>query len=605
MNAARDQAFNTKLQELMGERGSKPNHAVRFRDLRDAMGGSGLLAQVQKAAEKVARDIAESYDGANVDLSTLQDRINAAEAEAIAASAAAQNALSAAQVAAAYTDQEVAEAKAALGIDYASAHAAAASAQTWADEASQAVLRAQADVARLFPTDFRSGGIYWRSAYAGDPALAPVWTADRSFMNDPVAGDFIRIAADLTQTRAIVSRGTAPFVEGKTIRVTVKVRTNGGVTNRLQLAICGLRADWTNAQVYGSATFAPDAPDTFQTISRDFTLPAPPAGVVAFRAGVRAISSVTPALAIDVAEIRIEDVTALAGAEKAAADAIIARNDAVAAKDSAEGASAAASSYLGMAAQVASTGNGVLDDQFLAAPVWFNWGSGGTGTWRTNQFYPIGRSYSMSLADGEERGVRVDNAIAAGIWKGQANAAGYVVEVELTRTGSTAGAGVRLSWISGGASYHTPIALSAMLAGGGMTGTRQTARAVFMRPSGVTGSFSDHSIYIFAGHSMFGATAAKSVTIHRVNIRPATAEEMGSGQVMDAVQAHLTQNYLTKAGTNQSIAAAVQTVNASLGQTNAAVAVNSTALSSLDGAVARFSVVTDVNGGKQAAGLEI
>ena len=96
MSVTVNRAFQAKLEELLGERGTKGNRAVRFKDLGSA--GAGMTEQtakhVEKIAEKVAREIAESYDSANIDVAALQAQIDAAEAEAQQASAAAQNAIS-------------------------------------------------------------------------------------------------------------------------------------------------------------------------------------------------------------------------------------------------------------------------------------------------------------------------------------------------------------------------------------------------------------------------------------------------------------------------------------------------------------------------------
>ena len=608
MIVTQDRVFRSKVETLLGERGKKDDSAVRFRDLtaevrRALMSSTAtvtLPGNVQDLIDSAVEDALSDY--APPDLSTLRDRIDAAEQEAAQAAVDAGNALSAANGASQYTDQAVQDVRDQLQVDYTNAQAAAQDAMGWADAAEQSYLAAQAGVERLFPPDMRNGARYWQPTYDGDPAEAAPWTIDHSLLFDPVAGDFIRIAAGISATRVIVSRGTAEYVPGRIIRVSVKVRFNGDPTNRLLLTLASLRADFTSAGVSGGAAFAPAAAGQWETITEDIALPAAAADVVSFRAGVRAVATVTPAVEIDVASIRIDDVTALVGAENAASAADIARSDAVSAQGNAETAEAAALSYLGMSAQIASRGIGVINDQFLASEGWARWTGQGVLTLADNEAYPTGRTWDFTVTAAQFDGMWISGSPQS-IWPGQTNANGYVIEIEYALvSGSMGGALVILDWNTSTSEFRASMTLESMQSGVGLSSRTRVARGVFKRPDNFSGTFTGHDLLILANHG--AGMAAKRIKFHRVNIRPASEEEMGRGEVMAEVQAHLSENYLTAVNTNQAIASAESRVNAAIGGVSATVTRQQTALAGLNGSVARFRDIATVDGGRVAAGIE-
>ena len=88
MIVTQDRVFRSKVETLLGERGKKDDSAVRFRDLtaevrRALMSSTAtvtLPGNVQDLIDSAVEDALSGY--APPDLSTLRDRIDAAEQEA-------------------------------------------------------------------------------------------------------------------------------------------------------------------------------------------------------------------------------------------------------------------------------------------------------------------------------------------------------------------------------------------------------------------------------------------------------------------------------------------------------------------------------------------
>lgn len=244
-----------------------------------------------------------------------------------------------------------------------------------------------------------------------------------------------------------------------------------------------------------------------------------------------------------------------------------------------------------------------INDTFLVSSDWTRSSSQGVLTTLSNQVFPIGRTWQFQVTAAQQDGVAIiDSPIS--IWPGQTNAGGYVVELMFTPiSGTLNGAGVRLEWRNtAGTAFAVNMRLDDMQAGVGTVGRARVAQAVFVKPAGFSGTFASHRLFVMANLNAW-TMAAKTIQFHRINIRPATQEEMGSGQVMASVQAHLTENYLTAASTNAAIASYDMTLNASLQTTLATVQRTSTAIASLNGSVARFRDVVSING-ENAAGIE-
>ena len=563
MNVTVNMAFQAKLEELLGERGTKGNRAVRFKDLGSA--GAGMTEQtakhVKKIAEKVAREIAESYDGANIDVAALQAQIDAAELEAQQASASAQNALSAAQNASAYADTIVQQARDDLAVDFQTAINAAG----------------QADTAMLAAQQARDAALQAVTDASGHATAASGFASTATTKAD-----------DASQSaQAAASSAT-----------TASTKAGEASTSASQ-------ASASKTDAAGSASAAASSATTAANSATTAGQKATAASTSASQASTHATNAGSSAAAANTAKLAAE--SARDGSITAKGQAEIARNDAVTAKNNAEGAAAGAMSSMNLAAQIAGIGNGVLSDQFLEASGWGRYSGQGTLTKTANEKYPIGKTWIFNVTNTQQDGI-VISASPSDLWVGAQNANGYVVEIEYSLlSGNLNGVGVILDWNTTGPKYRSAARFIDMQANDMPSTNTRVARAVFKRPSNYTGTFASHDLFVMANSTAggLGPLTAKQIRFHRVNVRVATEEEMGSGQVMAAVTAKLTNEYMTAVQTTQAVANAKQNVEAQLGTTNATVTKNSTALTNLNGQTAVFDLVATVNGQKQAAGLKI
>ncbi|MFV0382621.1 hypothetical protein, partial [Paracoccus sp. (in: a-proteobacteria)] len=283
----------------------------------------------------------------------------------------------------------------------------------------------------------------------------------------------------------------------------------------------------------------------------------------------------------------------------------IARDDAVVARQDAESAAASASTSLNMLSEVAGRSNAVISDTFLVSSDWVRYGSEGTLTKLPNSVYPVGRDWRFSVSGTQNDGIAVASG-GATAWPGQVNAEAYAVEVEFTLgSGALAGAHVEVRWANqNGTFYIDRKPLNEIVAGQSAVGKTQIARAILVRPASFSGTFQENRLVTYANTTWSGYPGtAKTITFHRISIRPATEEELGRGTVLAGVRASISEDHFTRAETTQAIAQADLTLNASLGPTFASVSKSATALSSLNGSVARFTNVASVNG-ENRAGIE-
>lgn len=325
------------------------------------------------------------------------------------------------------------------------------------------------------------------------------------------------------------------------------------------------------------------------------------AGSSATTAGTHATNAGSRATAAQEARLAAE--AARDGANTHRANAGIARDAAVVARQDAETAAAGARESLQLSAELMGAGaNSVINDTYLSGDGWSRWSGGGILARRSNDHYPVGRTWDFTLQAGQQDGLHIIGSPNS-IWPGTKNARGYVVEVDYSHiSGSLVGACVLLDWnMSDGTEYRAEVALGAMQAGQSASAIRN-ARAVMMRPAGFRGTFASHDLYIMAGFR--SDSAAKRITIHRVSIRPATEEEMGGGQVADAVRSQILVDYLTSAQTTAAVAALREQLQSDMGGSFASVRRAASAIANLSGSVARISNVVTVDGQPVGAGFE-
>ena len=513
----------------------------------------------------------------------------------------------------------------------------------------QATNDARMVLARTFPRDFSAGGAAWSHSFTGAPESKADLGAPVEFQDHPSWGRVARLDAPITGNRHIAPKAYLPNTAGRRYRMTVEAVHVGGFAGGSQSAVM-LRAIQVSGS-YGSAgtianatlTFPAPGVPTAQSLEFDapggvnpwimpFTfVPSAEFGSagasILFRsiviedvteshaaansasaaydseqtAGSHADDAGSSAYAAD--QSRLEAQAAADDAGDNATQAGVYRNDAVTAAQNAEDAAASAESNVLLTAEVAGRGISCLSDTFLLSSDWGRWAGNGTRTLLPNAIYPIGRTWQFGVTDTQRDGIQLIDSPET-IWKGQTNARAYVIEVEYTMvSGPLQGTGVQLAWRnSTNTSFNVRMPLADMQAGAGVPGRARLARGVFVRPANFSGTFASHRLHVFANFEAWDM-AAKTIQFHRVNIRPATDEEVGSGQVLAGVSGWVHQNFFTRAETDQAIATADLTVNASFNGVKATAEQASTAIAGINGSVVRARNMVTVDG-VNYAGLE-
>ena len=589
--------LQTQTEELLGLRGQRDNHAVRFKDVKNLKTGmgDGDLDFVKKVAEDIAREVAEGYDGANVDLSQLQAEIDAAKDEAAQAAQTAQNALIAAQGHQAYADSAVTQAKADMAVDFAAAQAAAYEAlessqiaQSAAFDAltnsdAAAVIKGLVDAAKEEAEGARDvAGQYSGIATQAANAAGNSATASQT-------------SASLAESHATDSETSAAAAEAS--RISAASEAADAESYRIAAAASATTATQSASTASTQAGIAANAATNAGNSATAAQQSRSDASGFANAASSSATASNSSRLAAEAAR---DDARGFAGS------AGVARDEAVTAKQDAESAAAAAEVSLDLSSEIAGRGFSVLNDQFLVSSDWTRTGGQGGLFVGTNIVYPIGRSWRFATAANQTDGIGISNSPDT-IWTGQQNADGYAVEVEYTlNSGGLRGAAIWIEWRNTtGQNFYAVKLLHELEAGAGPAGKPRVARCVIKRPANFTGTFSHHNFYVFSNHSGLSGVVqqATTITFHRINLRAATQEELGSGEVMATIGAYLSENYLTSADTSQAIANYDITLNSHFQGVKATAERTATTLASLNGSVARFKDVVTVDG-KKFAGIE-
>ncbi|WIY25070.1 phage tail protein [Parasedimentitalea psychrophila] len=207
-----------------------------------------------------------------------------------------------------------------------------------------------------------------------------------------------------------------------------------------------------------------------------------------------------------------------------AADAEISEINAALSELGSEDARAIAVSAKDTAVAVSSQGVGVLSSQFMPGD-WLAWGTGPTRT--ANEIYATGQTFAWDVVSGVNAGAQLQSDSAA--WVGSKGAAAYRVEVEFELlTGSADGACVLFDWrnTSNALSRATKL-LADMVSEPITTGQIMLASWVFERPSGFTGVFDHHSVFLLANWNNITPNADKHIKIHRAQIQPLTITDAG------------------------------------------------------------------------------
>ncbi|QIR85002.1 phage tail protein [Paracoccus sp. AK26] len=173
--------------------------------------------------------------------------------------------------------------------------------------------RANSLAGRIFPSDMRNQAEFWTQNTSGNPETTTGLHSSVSYLTETGVGDFVRIPTGNTDTIRIMSKAVTEYTPGKTIRITVKMRTNGSTPGSLRANFASVRADWTASRGLGATLLTPTAGNQWQTLSVDYTLPAALSDEVWLRVGVYSNPADLPDRSTDVAFVRIDDITAAKG----------------------------------------------------------------------------------------------------------------------------------------------------------------------------------------------------------------------------------------------------------------------------------------------------
>ena len=553
---------------------------------------------------------------ANDVTTAINDAATSASAELAAANAAADDALAQAGLSKAAKD-------------------AALLAQQASEDASADATASQSVVSRiardLLPSDFSKDSLFWTHAISGDPDakadLGPEWV----FKDDAIKGRIATVALPQVTNRHLAPKGLVSNpVIGRTYRMTVQARHVGafavGETPIFKVQFRKLNGSFA---FISAPTFTPEftAPDVWETFVFDrkltgvdaaYLLPFAyastaysPAGVElqfaeimiedvtdSVASGVSAAASVAASQAAATSETNAGTEASAATAERIAAEtaagqSLAYRNTSAVSSSDAEGFSVAAFNSSELAARNAS--NGVLSDPYFkdfGQGTWEIWTK--TPTVLTNEVYETGNTLKYNVTtSSQDAGVKLPNSIS---WIGAQNEEAYVVEVVFTLvSGSLSGAGVRLDWDVGATDFLTQFSLASMLQKPVILNQVTTAKRIFKKPSGFTGTFTDHDLWVFANFVAF-TKATKDIRFHRCQIRPATAEELGTGEVGSVIAAAISTESAVRVTAENAIATSVTNLTASLNSTNSSVSVQATAIADLQGNAAATYTMRAVAG---------
>lgn len=490
------------------------------------------------------------------------------------------------------------------------------------------------------PHDFRSDGLFWSHSISGDPDAKSSLSSQFDFRD--VSG-FGRVAY-MTPSASPSNLHLAPkgyFVPqaGRKYRLTVVARHVGPIGSGVSFSTQIRKI--SEAYAYISASSAHNkfaAPDVWETFVHDWTFTGVEAAYLLPFAYTQGSYSQAGA-EIEFAQVLFEDITESDAAATSASAAAISASAASASETaagvsatsatssansastsagsaSASQSSAATSASLAsgsaneastsatLAAQTTAQGAGVLVSPYFAdygaGGGWVNW-SGGVTSSTPNEVYAQGKTLQFTTANDDNKGAAL--TVGSG-WSGPENAEAYVVEVVFTLvSGSLVGAGVLLDWNQTSGERRRQFVLSDMLLGSLVLGQVMYASKVFKRPT-LTADFTTHDVYLMANFSGFGTREAKNIKFHRMQIRPATPEEIGSGEVGDAISAAVSTEAGVRASEDQAIAASVSALSATVGGVSASVTTQGAAIADLEGNAAA-SLVFRTQAGSSGAALEL
>lgn len=220
-----------------------------------------------------------------------------------------------------------------------------------------------------------------------------------------------------------------------------------------------------------------------------------------------------------------------------------------------------------------------------------------------NEVYPVGKTWSFTHTSAQSDGMYFDSDDI--MWTGMKNADAFFVEVEYTLvSGNTNGAGILFDWTNTlNGNYRVSKSLSEMTLGEIVIGRVNVASATFVRPSDFTGAFNFNRVYMMANYSTF-TRSTKSIKIHRINIRPASAEEIGFNEIDETISAAVQSSSSALASDIGAVASDVTTLSSTVGTLSSTVTTQATTVANLESYLASTYTLR-VKSGSTTSELEL
>ena len=584
------ESFKARLETLIGDRGPKAKNAVLWSEIdkiyaearRQAAGAATLPANInQIIGDAIGTSVT---DAVNSSLSSVNQAISDMEADVASINSdigdieTAQAQL--AQNSAALTDyvdqtfstltQDIVD----LNLNYDIAVQAAQDAE---DASSQSEAARDAAAAAQSATEMARNQAQTSASNANGSAQAAAGSASTATTKATEAGDSATAAAASAVTATNKAGQASDSADAAATSATSASTSAGDASTSAAAAETARQAAQTaragaeaarNTSVTASQT-ATQAASTATTKAGIATTAANNAGDSAQAAAGSANTATTKAG--EAAQSASAANTSRTEAQAGAATATTKASEASTAATTAEGHAAAAENSRQISAQLASRGQSVITDQYLATTGGSGWTANGaapesTVTRTANAVYPIGQTWRFTLGATDQKHMLTSSGRA--IWTGQKTADAYVVEAEFDlEDGGLGGAGVRVTWQNtDNTQFSSTSALTQMISNPQSSG-RMLARGVFRRPSNFSGALS--LVWVMfeanaAADTLYGPRDAKTIAVHRVSIRVATAEEIGSGAVGAQIAASIAANDLVVVGREQAIAQSVTDLNAAM-----------------------------------------
>lgn len=584
------ESFKARLETLIGDRGPKNKTAVLWSEIdkiyaearRQAAGAATLPANInQIIADAIGTSVSDAVSSS---LSSVDQAIADMEAEVASINSAIENidtvTAQLTQNSAALTNyvdqtfatltQDIVD----LNLNYDIAVQAAQDAE---DARSQSEAARDAAAAAQSATETARNQAQTSASNASGSAQAAAGSASTATTKAGEAGDSATAAAASAVT-ATNKAGQASTSATAAATSATSASTSAGAASTSAAAAETARQAAQTARA-GAEAARDTSVTASQTATESASTAATQAGIATTAANNAGGSAQAAAGSASTATTKASEAAQSASAAntsrtEAAAGAATATTKATEASTAAAtagGHAAAAESARQISAQLMSQGQSVITDQYLARNSSSGWTRGGPGPGSTvtrtpNELYPIGQTWRFTLGASEAKNLNTWSDRS--IWTGQKTAEAYVIEAEFDlEAGGLGGAGVRAIWYnSAGSNWTASKPLTSMVSNPQPAG-RMLARGVFRRPSEFTGDLDRINVLFDANYSsgsIYGARVAKTLAVHRISIRVATAEEIGSGEVGAQIAASIAANDLVVVGREQAIAQSVTALESSM-----------------------------------------